>query len=173
MKTLLNLAYGSNLHRARIEARVDIQSIIGTVMLPNWGLRFHKIGSDGSGKCNLIPSLGETAYGIVYAFSAEDKFRLDEIEGVGKGYENIVLPLAELDISQTTLEGNEQVFAYIAIETDINDELLPYDWYHDFVRQGAEQCGFPPNYLGYINSFTYRKDENIDRRQANLEVLSA
>ena len=64
LKTILNLAYGSNLHRARIEARVEIQSIVGIVALPNWGLRFHKIGADGSGKCNLTQSQGETAYGL-------------------------------------------------------------------------------------------------------------
>lgn len=172
MNTLLNLAYGSNLHRARIEARVDIQSIIGTVVLPNWGLRFHKIGSDGSGKCNLIPSPGETAYGMVYAFSSSDKSRLDEIEGVGKGYENIALPLGELDISAANLKGDEQVFAYLAVDSDINDALQPYDWYHRFVRHGAEQCGFPPHYLAHIDSFPCGQDRNTRRREENLRILA-
>lgn len=171
-KTILNLAYGSNLHRARIEARVKIQSIVGTIVLPDWGLRFHKIGADGSGKCNLIQALGETAYGLVYAFSAEDKSRLDEIEGVGNGYEDVALPLDTLSIDSARLRGDERVVAYLAVESDINDDLLPYDWYHGFVRLGAQRCGFPPTYLAHIDSFTHCADPDESRRAVNLGILA-
>jgi gamma-glutamylcyclotransferase len=173
VKTILNLAYGSNLHRARIQARVEIQSILGTVFLPNWGLRFHKKGTDGSGKCNLVRAPGEAAYGLVYAFSAHDKSLLDKIEGVGNGYEDVTLPLGELDLSHCTLHGSEQVLAYLAVDTDIDDDLLPYDWYHRFVRQGAEQCGFPPHYLAHIDSFTHHRDPDESRRTANLGILAS
>ena len=172
MATVLNLAYGSNLHRPRIEARVEIRAILGTIALPDWGLRFHKQGSDASGKCNLIPAPGETAYGVVYAFSHDDKTELDKIEGVGKGYRNVALPLQDLDLSESDLKGHEQVFAYLAVDTHINETLVPYDWYHAFVRDGAEQCGFPREYLAHIDSFDYRRDHDESRRHHNLRILN-
>ena len=172
MPHILNLAYGSNLHRARIAARVEIQAVLGTVKLIDWGLRFHKQGTDDSGKCNLIAAPGEVAYGLVYAFSSTDKSRLDEIEGVGKGYRNVALPLTEFDLSQSTLLGTEEVFAYLAVDSHVNEELIPYDWYHAFVRQGAAACGFPDEYLAHIDDFTYRRDPDESRRQQNIDILN-
>ena len=172
MKTVLNLAYGSNLHRARIEARVEIQAVLGVVALPDWGLRFHKQGADNSGKCNLIPCAGETAYGVVYAFSGEDKNTLDEIEGVGKGYRNVALPLRDFDLSRSKLHGHEEVHAYLAVETHIDENLVPFDWYHGFVREGASQCGFPQGYLNHIDGFSHRRDHDEERRSQNFRILS-
>ncbi|MGR8947541.1 MAG: gamma-glutamylcyclotransferase [Gammaproteobacteria bacterium] len=173
MQTVLNLAYGSNLHRARIEARISVREVLGTVLLPNWGLRFHKQGSDDSGKCNLIESPGEVAFGLVYAFSAKDKARLDEIEGVGKGYQNVALPMQGFDLGTTGLNGNEEVFAYLALDTHVDDTLVPYDWYHSFVRRGAEKCNFPVEYLSHIDSFAARRDPNESRRKQNIDILNA
>ena len=170
--TILNLAYGSNLHRARISARVEVQAVLGPVKLIDWGLRFHKQGADDSGKCNIIPSPGEVAHGLVYAFSATDKSKLDEIEGVGKGYRNVALPVTTFDLSQSSLTGSEEVFAYLAIDSHVSDSLIPYDWYHAFVRQGAAACGFPDEYLDHIDSFEYRRDPNESRRQENFDILN-
>ncbi|MEM7466770.1 MAG: gamma-glutamylcyclotransferase family protein [Pseudomonadota bacterium] len=169
---ILNLAYGSNLHRGRISARVDIQATLGVVRLPDWGLRFHKLGSDDSGKCNLISAPGEVAYGFVYAFSAQDKQTLDEIEGVGKGYRNVALSLATLDLGASKLKGDEEVFAYLAVDSHINETLIPYDWYHGFVRTGAEQCDFPHAYLEHIDQFEHRRDPDESRRAQNFAILN-
>ena len=172
MNYILNLAYGSNLHRARIEARVKIQSVLGTICLPDWGLRFHKRGTDDSGKCNLIRSAGEKAYGIVYAFSQADKAVLDEIEGVGKGYQNVALDLSKCFLGDAQLTGDEKVFAYLAVDASIDNKLVPFDWYHGFVREGASQCGFPQDYLDHIDGFEHRRDQDESRRAQNFALLA-
>lgn len=173
MKQILNLAYGSNLWRARIAARVNIATVYGTLVMPGWGLRFHKRGSDGSGKCNLIQSPQETAYGIVYGYSPEDKIKLDKIEGVGQGYIDAPIALDAFDLSATSLRGDETVLAYLAVESHIDESLIPYDWYHGFVRKGAEQCGFPGHYLAHIESFAQQRDTNEVRRKENLAILGS
>lgn len=48
---LYYFAYGSNMLAARLTARR-----LGIATLPAWQLRFHKVGSDGSGKGDIVPA---------------------------------------------------------------------------------------------------------------------
>ena len=49
---MLYFAYGSNLSSARMAARVPSARVVARAQLPGHALRFHKVGRDGSAKCD-------------------------------------------------------------------------------------------------------------------------
>ena len=163
MKTIRYLAYGSNLHPARIGARLGAITFIGTAELPGWALRYHKSSEDGSGKCNLIADRSSLAYGAVYEFSIENKQHLDTIEGVGRGYRDTCIELREF--------GNTWV--YLAQPSHVDDRLIPYDWYHAFVARGAQHHNFPTAYVDAINRVEIIRDLNEKRRTENMAIANS
>lgn len=163
MRSIRYIAYGSNLLPARLRARLQSIRVLGTVALPGWQLHFHKLGADGSGKCNLLETPGGIAYGAVYELSLDAKARLDEIEGLGKGYRDAVLTLAD--------HGDAHV--YLAEPAHIDDTLTPYDWYHAFVLAGGRHHGFPARYLERIAAVRVVIDPNERRRGVNQGILDA
>ncbi len=163
MQTIRYLAYGSNLHPARIGERLGRVTFIGTTQLPGWALRYHKFSEDGSGKCNLIADPSSVAYGAIYEFSLENKQQLDTIEGVGRGYANTRIELPEFG----------QTWVYLAVPSHIDDRLIPYDWYHAFVVRGAQHHEFPAAYIAAINSVEYIRDADEKRRAENMAIANS
>jgi hypothetical protein len=162
MRTIRYLAYGSNLLPARLRARLQSIRVLGAAALPGWQLHFHKRGADGSGKCNLVQTPGGVAYGAVYELSLEAKAQLDEIEGLGKGYRDAVLMLAD----------HGEAHVYLAEPAHIDDALIPYDWYHAFVLAGGRHHGFPARYLERIAVIPVDIDPNERRRRVNQGILN-
>ena len=69
-------AYGSNLLTRRLTDPLRAPSAVarGIATVSGCVMRFHKIGTDGSGKCTLIGT-GDDAdvvYGVLYEFAATD-----------------------------------------------------------------------------------------------------
>ena len=82
-------AYGSNLLTRRLTDPLRAPSAVarGIATVSGCVMRFHKIGTDGSGKCTLIGT-GDDAdvvYGVLYEFAATDLAGLDREEGVHLG----------------------------------------------------------------------------------------
>jgi len=163
MSSILYLAYGSNLLPARLNARLGAVDLRGTAALPGWELRFHKLGADGSGKCNLVSHASARAHGAVYEISLAAKTRLDEIEGVGRGYSGVTIELADFG----------EVYVYLAEAVHIEETLVPFDWYHAFVLAGAELHNFPRDYCAQIAGVATRTDPDEARRHANRALLEA
>ncbi len=163
MDTVPYLAYGSNLHPARIGARLDSITTLGTVELPGWAVHYHKSSADGSGKCNLTPAASGTAYAAVYEISLADKARLDHIEGVGNGYRSTCI---DVEIFGT-------VWVYLAEESYIDDRLVPYDWYRAFVVEGARHHRFPAPYVDKLGAIGAACDPDDARRSANWALLGS
>lgn len=161
MDTIRYLAYGSNLHPARIGARLASVTAVGFAALPGWRLQYHKLGADGSGKCNLIIDPASVAYGAVYEISRADKSRLDEIEGVGNGYTTTTIALATVG----------DAWVYVAQQSHIDESLVPFDWYLDFVLHGALHHGLPERYVGEIRNMTSQPDPDAERRRSNRKIL--
>lgn len=153
-------AYGSNLHPERLRARTPSAALKGTGMLEGFGLRFHKRGRDRSGKCNILES-GEGVYVAIYELSVEDKSELDQIEGVGNGYRSDVIDVA----------GFGECFVYHAEETHIDDELLPFDWYHEMVLLGCAAHAFPKTYVDRIADVEPLVDGHEQRSEDNWETV--
>lgn len=161
------LAYGSNLCTARLHARIPSARLLTTACLRGFKLCFHKVNQDGSGKCDIIPSSHENAcvHGVIFQITANDKTVLDQIEGLGAGYE----------ISSITVIGPDgqsvETFAYTATVTD--PELKPYSWYLDFVLAGAREHRFPCDYITALKAIETIKDTNLERVRQNREILNS
>jgi Gamma-glutamyl cyclotransferase, AIG2-like len=163
LKTIRYLAYGSNLHPARIGERLDAVRSLGRTTLTGWALRFHKSSTDGSGKCNLIADPAGVAYGAVYEISLADKRRLNTIEGAGNGYMDSTIELPVFG----------QASVYLAELSYIDDRLAPYDWYQAFVVGGARHHRMPAAYIAQISGTATVRDQDTARRSHNLAILNS
>lgn len=157
------LAYGSNLHPARLFARIGVVTILGAVRLADESLVFHKRGADGSGKCDLLPCPGGVAWGAVYDIPDEARETLDRIEGLGRGY-----GAARLEVN-----GLGECYTYRALHEARDASLVPFDWYHAFVVEGARWHGFPVEYIALLEATTVCADPDVDRAALNRRVLGA
>lgn len=157
------LAYGSNLHPRRLEARIGAVELLGVAALPGWTLRFDKRGGDGSAKANLhaAPGTERVARAAAYAVRAEQVSRLDVFEGCGRGYETMPM---------TVRVGHEELsaFTYLAPSQWISADLLPFDWYVDLIVSGARFHGFDQAYVREISQHAAREDP--DRARARREL---
>ena len=161
-QTTVYFAYGSNLLFARLHARTPSIENVGIGRLPDHRLSFTKPGGDGSGKCGIEPcTRGSHVLGVLYRMHVEEKPILDHIEGVGHGYQ-------DHPVEVHTDQGPLQAFTYYP--TVLNCELPPFDWYREFVLQGARENGFPESYITMIEEVKYMVDENHERRSMNLAI---
>lgn len=62
--TIPYFAYGSNIRRARLEARVSVVSKIGNAYLPDYRFICDKPGQDNTGKANIIDWHGDGVWGL-------------------------------------------------------------------------------------------------------------
>jgi len=157
------LAYGSNLHPHRLRARVPSARVVNTVELTGWQLRFHKRSIDDSAKCNLVytANVNDRAWGAVYEIAFCEKPALDQAEGLGIGY-------SEASIA---INGIGEVFFYTASTEWIDENLLPYCWYHNFVVDGARYHRFPHTYIERLQRQPFIIDEDLQRRSLNQAIL--
>lgn len=159
---MLYAAYGSNLHPLRLGRRLAKAELVGTSFLPDWSLQFHKRSVDGSGKCSIRP--GEDGVHVaVFHIHGADKIKLDRIEGLGEGYDEISLQLEEFGTC----------FAYTARETHIDNSLLPYAWYKELVLLGARALAFPAAYTKRIQSIRARQDPDPGRHQEMWDLVES
>lgn len=158
------LAYGSNLHPHRLEARVGKVDCVGVVELPGWSLRFDKRGGDGSAKANIRPEPGHdcVAYAAAFRLRRDQIPRLDLFEGCGHGYETLRM---------IVWLGRERVsaFTYLAPLHWLSQNMRPFDWYIDLIVSGASYHGFDETYIERIAAQSAWKDP--DRRRAKAELL--
>ncbi|MEE4303974.1 MAG: gamma-glutamylcyclotransferase family protein [Wenzhouxiangella sp.] len=161
------LAYGSNLHPRRLEARVGAVEFLGAVRLSGWSLQFDKRGGDGSAKANLraAPDTGHVAYAAAYRLQRDQIRLLDVFEGWGHGYET--LPIA------VRLDGEEvQAFTYLAPTQWLSDDLLPFDWYADLIVAGARFHRFDTSYVRKIAAQPAKRDRDLHRARRELGEMN-
>lgn len=159
---MLYFAYGSNMSLPRLRARVPSAQRLNVATLPAYRLAFHKIGTDGSAKCNIVPCTGNCVYGVLYRMDARHRAALDRAEGCGHGYE-----AAQLDV--IALDGRRvNAFSYFA--TAIDDRLLPFDWYLQHVLNGARDNALPADYTAVIASVTTVEDPDPHRSGRELAI---
>ena len=128
------------MHALRMQSRVPSAVSCEPASLMQYELRFHKRGSDGSAKCNIVPNVDRQVFGVVYETLSAETVSLDKVEG--SDYRRARLEVNGLNTSQ-----NYKVFAYIARRSAIDDNILPEAWYHEFVVAGAVMHGLPDDYI--------------------------
>jgi len=160
MKFFSYFAYGSNMSLLRLTARTPgAVRHPGHASLTDHELRFHKIGRDGSAKCDACFSKGGTMYGVLYKVPVAEKHLLDQAEGLGNGY-----TLKEVRIA---LQPEEEQVALTYCATHIDTELDPFDWYKQHVLRGAREASLPRHYIRSIEAV--RAITDPDSRRASAE----
>ncbi len=158
-------AYGSNMSFLRLRARAPSVQLLGTAQLFGYQLRFHKAGSDGSGKCDAYCTdiADDMMYGVLYELDESSKIVLDRIEGLGYGYDD-----TQVDVQF----GGQQVQAITYIATRIDKTRKPYDWYHHHVLVGAREAALPAHYLRHLESVAVETDPDSERHALEMSIYS-
>ena len=144
--TYLYFAYGSNMSTARLTARTPSARAVGRGRLPGHALRWHKLGRDGSGKCDAeLAGTESTAavWGVVYRIDCAEKADLDRIEGLGVGYD-------EHEVVVSTDVGEVAARTYRARPGAVDPALRPRRWYKAYVLAGAREHRLPAPYIEMI-----------------------
>jgi len=93
-------------------------------------------------------------WGVIFEIDATQKQRLDEAEGLRRGYEE-----KSITLKDCTGQKYEACF-YFASQTYKDPNLKPYSWYLRFVVEGAKQHGLPPDYVELLKKVGTTEDRD-------------
>jgi gamma-glutamylcyclotransferase len=161
---MLYFAYGSNMSVRRMQRRVRSACALDTAALRGHRLAFHKVGRDGSAKCDVVPSTrsDELVHGVLYRMALRHKIDLDEHEGLGRGY-------AEKRVVVIAADGMlYEAFLYYA--THVDRTLRPFDWYREHVLRGAREHGLPSDYIARIQAVETSEDPDTGRHRIEMAI---
>jgi hypothetical protein len=131
-------------------------------------MRFHKIGTDGSGKCTLIAT-GDDAdvvHGVLFEFADSDVAGLDREEGVHLG------GYARHTIQVSPPRGGAiRAMTYIADDRYLDAGRVPFDWYRDLVVAGAREHRLPSAYVRELEQIPVLPDPNAARASRAARLL--
>lgn len=167
--TLHIFSYGSNLLLARLRARVPSARFVARGALTGHALRWHKLGGDGSGKCDAFQTDDpeDCLWGGVFEIDKAHKPLLNAAEGLGVGYDE---KFADIDCLAT--DGDPFVLRaslYVALKTD--PAAIPYSWYKAFVVAGAHECGLPSEHIQGLTAMHSAQDADTERDFQNRSLL--
>lgn len=165
---MLIFSYGSNMNLNRLTQRVPSVVKVSNAFLTGYKFVCNKISKDGSAKANIIKSdiPGELVWGVLFNIDNKEKPLLDKAEGLGFGYnEDKLTFLGDMDYPHAA-----QI--YVADSKAINNDLLPYDWYKEFIVTGAIQNQLPPEYISQLQSIICIDDPDEERKLKNYSILS-
>ncbi len=159
---MLYFAYGSNLSVRRMCRRIPSARPLGPALLPGHRLAFHKVGRDGSGKCDAASSRRreDRVHGVLYWFAPQHKTVLDEHEGPGYTQQQVVV---------TRRDGTRHA-AYLYSATEIDANLRPFAWYLEHVVRGACEHRLPRRYLASLLATVAVADSDPTRHAAELAI---
>ncbi len=162
-------SYGSNLLLARLRARVPSARFVGKAVLPGHVLRWHKPGSDGSGKCDAFQTDNPTdrLWGGIFEIDKAHKYLLDAAEGLGSGYGEKSADFECTPTSRTPFVVRASL--YTAMKRDT--AAIPYSWYKAFVVAGAHECGLPSDHIEHLQSMRCAEDTDTQRNTQNRALL--
>ena len=139
-------AYGSNLSRQRLRARVPAAVEMGVARLPHWALCFDKHGRDGSAKASIRRAFGQEVWGAVYRIDPENRAPLDAAEGLGIEYS-----LCEVQV-QTGPGRSQEAYTYVALR---RKQGLPVaQWYLDHILVGIAEHRLPAGWLRHVTALS-------------------
>lgn len=160
---MLYFAYGSNMSTRRLKARTPGVRFHATAILKSHALLFHKIGQDGSGKCDILACNDDRCvHGVLYELSDEEKVLLDRYEGLGKGYQHRWVQV-------TTGQGRCE-FALTYVATHIDPSVKPFHWYKQHVCHGAHEHKLPAEYIRQLQLIESTDDPDLDRQARELRL---
>lgn len=136
---VLYFAYGSNMSSRHLRCRIPSVKSIGISYLKDEKVVFNKRSVDNSGKANLVYSLGDVTWGVLYEIDAK---WLDMLDGFERCYCRIVIKVWK--------PNGDMVEAKSYRSTDLTDEAVAYDCYKELVLSGAREHNLPQDYIAYL-----------------------
>jgi gamma-glutamylcyclotransferase len=166
IETLFYFAYGSNMSRMRLKTRVQGAEPLDIATLTGHSLKFHKVGKDGSAKCDARHTghSRDAVLGVLYRMRSDELALLDRIEGRGTGYDRHTLTVTD--------SAGRHMAAETYIATHIDSSLRPFSWYLEHVLQGALATGLPDDYVAAIRAVTAVKDPDTQRHAREVAIYS-
>ena len=157
-------AYGSNIAPARILERISSAELVSRGYLLNHRLSFHKVGQDGSAKCDAFETgnIRDCVLGALYRIDPAEKEQLDQVEGLGNGYDE-----KEVTIMS---DSGKRMTALTYYATNIDTTLKPFHWYKGHVLIGARENDFPDEYIEQYLSVESIDDPDIERAERELAI---
>jgi len=144
----------------RLRARVPSARPVFITQLHRHTLKFHKRSKkDRSAKADAeyTGREADVEWGVIFEIDAAQKQRLDEAEGLGRGYE-------EKSISLKDCTGQAyEASMYFASEIFKDANLRPYSWYLRFIVEGAKQHGLPSDYIALLERVESSEDHDHAR----------
>jgi gamma-glutamylcyclotransferase len=123
----------------RLRARIPGATTCGRAQWPGMRLVFNKVGSDGSGKANLVEDTTAIAWGVLFWVATADWARLDDFEpGYGRTSCNICTDSGELRS------------AHVYLGTGPTHDTPPHGWYRDHLVRGAIEHDLPQEIITMI-----------------------
>ena len=161
---MLYFAYGSNMSPKRLLQRVPSAVVIGVAILPGHRLAFHKVGRDGSAKCDaaLTNAAADRVHGVIYRIDSGHKLGLDAREGLGCGYEQKTV--------EVQLRDHRQSSAFLYYATHIDASLRPFTWYREHVLRGAREHALPGHYIAAIHAVDAVDDPDPERHKLETAI---
>jgi len=163
MATSRYFAYGSNMLRERLVARVSTAQAVAVGVVRDFRLDFAKVSNDESGKGDIVASPGGEVWGVLYEFDADQKADLDRHEGPHYQAREVVV---------STPDGDQTAWAYMAEPHRRDPSKVPYDWYLALIVAGARQGGLPEAYIQAVETTAFDVDGQEDRT-TRMEALAA
>lgn len=151
----------------RLKERVPSAIKVCNASIEGYKFSFNKRSNvDGSAKGNMHQTndTADKVWGVIFEIAETDKPGLDEVEGLGKGYNEKQIDL--LDDNGNAIQAQ----VYVADAAAINNEVLPFDWYKAFVVTGAEQNNLPADYTETLKNATAKADKNGQRSQQQQAI---
>ncbi len=164
---MLIFAYGSNMNINRLTQRVSSATKVANVFLRGYKLVCNKVSKDGSAKANMEKSdiATDIVWGILFEIDNNEKPMLDIAEGLGKGYNEDCLTFTD----ENNLKHIAQV--YIADSKSINNCLVVYNWYKEFIITGAIINQLPADYITQLQSIPCIPDPDEKRSEKNYSIM--
>jgi cation transport regulator ChaC len=147
-------AYGSNLDPATFEGRRRMRpSAAHPVRLDGFALVFDlPVGEGRRAVANLKRQAGESVHGVAYRIRAEDAERLDQSEGVHRGY------YARTAV-RVMAAGGQQLDAFTYLSCHGQPGRRPSVRYLWLILQGARHHGLPEAWLRRLEIHPLAPDE--------------
>lgn len=137
-------AYGSNMSPAIMARTCAGYEVIGAAQLPDFRLAFLRRSARwGNGVADVVATLGEAVWGVLYTVFDDCLDALDVKEGVGVAYDRH-------DVTVYRVDGTAiQAMTYMVIDK-LDAELAPSPAYLNAILDGAAAHQLPGKYMAFL-----------------------
>jgi len=140
-------AYGSNMLRRQILERCPNARFLGPACLRDHALAFTRRSERwGGGVADVIASAGSETWGGLYAITAADIAKLDQLEGHPHSYERRRVVVEHIGAPVAA-------WAYVVVAKQ--PAVLPTREYWQAIVAGAVDCDLPEPYIAALRALAH------------------